>query len=188
MATEGRVLSTPFLTACGQILPIVEKLGASFVLVRIDVNGNITRLQERQATDPDTYSDLFEMARAEVRSGQASSSQSATKGILWLKRAMEFVAALFQRLCDDQTQTLAAAASDAYSDTLYVYHGWITSAAFTVALKMVPSRQAFFAQFESTRDSDLVAQMQTCLLAFRPMLQRVHDDLVREGLDDPARV
>lgn len=49
---------------------------------------------------------------------------------------MEFVAALLQRLCDDQTLTLAAAASDAYSNTLYVYHGWITSAAFTVALKV----------------------------------------------------
>lgn len=49
---------------------------------------------------------------------------------------MEFVAALMQRLCDDQTLTLAAAASNAYSDTLYVYHGWLTSAAFTVALKV----------------------------------------------------
>lgn len=188
METEGCVLSTPFLAACGQILPVVEKLGTGFALVRMDVNGNITRIQDRQATDPKEYQDLFAIARAEVSSGEAASSQSATKAILWLKRAMEFVAALLQLLCEDQNLTLAAATSNAYSDTLYVYHGWVTSAAFTVALKLVPSREAFFAKFELAADADLVAQMQTCLLAFKPMLARVHDFLVKGGLDDPARV
>lgn len=49
---------------------------------------------------------------------------------------MGFVAGLMRRLFDDRQVTLAAAASDVYTDTLYQYHGWITSAAFTVALKV----------------------------------------------------
>lgn len=49
---------------------------------------------------------------------------------------MAFVAELLRRLHDDRQVTLAAAASQAYTDTLYQYHGWITSAAFTVALKV----------------------------------------------------
>ena len=49
---------------------------------------------------------------------------------------MGFVAGLLRRLVDDRQVTLAAAASDVYTDTLYQYHGWITSAAFTVALKV----------------------------------------------------
>lgn len=51
-------------------------------------------------------------------------------------RAMGFVAELLRRLFDDRQVTLATAASDVYTDTLYQYHGWITSAAFTVALKV----------------------------------------------------
>lgn len=51
-------------------------------------------------------------------------------------RAMGFVAGLLRRLFDDRQVTLATAASDVYTDTLYQYHGWITSAAFTVALKV----------------------------------------------------
>lgn len=188
VATEGRVLSTPFLSACSQILPVVEKLGAAFAIIRVDVNGNITRLRNRQASDPSKYWDLFSMARTEVQSGDAASSQSATKGILWLKRAMEFVAALLQRLCDDQNLTLAVAASNAYTDTLYEYHGWMTSTAFTIALKLVPSREAFFAKFELAEGADMVVQMQDCLLAFKPMLLRVHHFLVNADLDDPARV
>lgn len=51
-------------------------------------------------------------------------------------RAMGFVAGLLRRLFDDRQVTMATAASDVYTDTLYQYHGWITSAAFTVALKV----------------------------------------------------
>ncbi len=51
-------------------------------------------------------------------------------------RAMGFVAGLLRRLYDDRQVSLATAASEVYTNTLYQYHGWITSAAFTVALKV----------------------------------------------------
>ena len=51
-------------------------------------------------------------------------------------RAMGFVAGLLRRLYDDRQVSLATATSEVYTDTLYQYHGWITSAAFTVALKV----------------------------------------------------
>lgn len=51
-------------------------------------------------------------------------------------RAMEFVVALLLRLHDDPAVTLPTAASDSYTATLYRYHGWVTSAAFTLALKV----------------------------------------------------
>ena len=50
-------------------------------------------------------------------------------------RAMEFVVAMLQRLHDDLELPLPQAASEAYYATLHQYHGWITSAAFIVALK-----------------------------------------------------
>ena len=51
-------------------------------------------------------------------------------------RAMEFVASLLRRLEADKDVTLSTAASDAYAETLHSFHGWITSAAFYVALKV----------------------------------------------------
>lgn len=56
---------------------------------------------------------------------------------------MSFVAGLLRRLLDDRQVSLATAASDVYTDTLYQYHGWITSAAFTVALKVSQTRRLF---------------------------------------------
>ena len=49
---------------------------------------------------------------------------------------MEFVVALLKRLHDDQNVTLATAANEVYYATLYKYHGWITSSAFVLALKV----------------------------------------------------
>lgn len=49
---------------------------------------------------------------------------------------MSFVAGLLRRLLDDRQVSLATAASEVYTVELYQYHGWITSAAFTVALKV----------------------------------------------------
>jgi Glycolipid transfer protein (GLTP) len=51
---------------------------------------------------------------------------------------MEFVVAMLQRLHDDVDLPLPQAASEAYYATLHQYHGWITSAAFIVALKAIP--------------------------------------------------
>lgn len=65
---------------------------------------------------------------------------------------MGFVAGLMRRLFDDRLVTLAAAASDVYTATLYQYHGWITSAAFTVALKVSALR--YHVKMQVTYDQD----------------------------------
>ena len=51
-------------------------------------------------------------------------------------RAMEFLVALLLRLCTDPQTSLSTAASEVYTATIYRYHTWYTSAAFTVALKV----------------------------------------------------
>ena len=63
-----------------------EKLGTAFSMVRSDISGNISRLQARQAQDPDRYALLFPIVLDEVDKGGDKGSSSATKGLLWLKR------------------------------------------------------------------------------------------------------
>lgn len=61
-------------------------------------------------------------------------------------RAMDFVTALLGRLGEHREEALPAAASQAYTDTLYRYHGWVTSAAFTLALKVRIATQTILQQ------------------------------------------
>lgn len=183
---DGTPQTEVFLHVCRQVIPVIEKFGTSFLIVKSDIQGNIDRLASRFQTRPDRYTQLYPIVLDEVTTGDTGNT-SCTKGLLWLQRAMSFVAGLLRRLFDDRQVTLANAASDVYTETLYQYHGWITSAAFTVALKLVPSREAFLQKL-GVPNEELYQEMASFLDAFQPVLQAIHTFLVQNNLDDPTKV
>ena len=66
--------------------PSADQLGAAFMMVRGDIHGNISRLEQRAETDPARFAAVFAMVEDEVARGIEGDSRSATKGLLWLKR------------------------------------------------------------------------------------------------------
>ena len=85
---DGSIRTQAFLNVCREILPVVDKLGTGFTVVRIDVNGNIERLQKRFVTSAAQYEIISAILEDEVKSGDPKDNSSCTKGLLWLKRAM----------------------------------------------------------------------------------------------------
>jgi hypothetical protein len=109
-------------------------------------------------SDPNKFAALFSIVEDEVASNVHASSTSCTKGLLWLKRyaelafgvhsilcvclftkdcslthrAMEFTVRILQMLMDNQSATLSAIITEAYTETLYKFHGYIVSGVFTV--------------------------------------------------------
>jgi hypothetical protein len=173
-----------------------DQLGAGFYLVRADVGGNIERLAARAAADAPRYAgDLFAIVRDEVAEGAVAGSASCARGLLWLKRAMEFLSTLIRRLAGDADASLAAAASEAYCATLQRYHGWLVTGTFTVALKLVPARGAFMARVAAmpgggagAGEGGGAAEMAAYCDALDAALAEVHAFLAGEGLDDPSKV
>ncbi|KAK9839707.1 hypothetical protein WJX81_007247 [Elliptochloris bilobata] len=188
VAPNGTVSTSQFLDSCRQVLPVIDKLGTGMMIVRSDIGGNINRLATAQARDPARYADLFRIPLDEVARGEECGTHSETNALLWLKRAMHFIAELLQCLHDDGSMTLAAAASKAYAATLERHHSWFTSTAFTLALKIVPSREAFLDQLAPPGGSNvLMPQMSAFLEAFRPVLGAIAGFLESHGLDFDAR-
>lgn len=171
------------------------KLGTGFGLVKSDVGGNIDRLATRAATLPDLYNpDIFQIIRDEVTKGTHTESTSCTKGLLWLKRAMQFVVALLHRLAKDRNISLSEAASETYYSTLQQYHGWIVTGTFTVALKLVPGRESFFesvgaggADGNNGREAVFQSMNEFCV-EFEGLLEVMHKFFVENDLDDPTKV
>nr|GMD17207.1 glycolipid transfer protein 1 [Ipomoea batatas] len=101
---EGEMLTKPFLDACKLILPVIEKFGAAMALVKSDIGGNITRLENKYSTDPTKYKCLYSMVQEEVEAKTAKGSSSCTNGLLWLTRYNNsfpsFVCALFCLMLD----------------------------------------------------------------------------------------
>jgi hypothetical protein len=173
---NGGIRTQAFLNACREILPVVDKLGTGFTVVRIDVNGNIERLHNRFITSAEDYELIHKLVEVEVQNKEHTSNSSCTKGLLWLKRAMQFLVQLLRVLHQDKEASVSTAASAAYEKVLQPYHGWITSGVFTVALKIVPSRQGLF---EKLGESDnLEQEMGDFVEEFDAVLSKVHNYLV----------
>lgn len=182
---DGILMSEPFLAACRVVVNIMAKMGTAFALVTQDVTGNIDRLEQRRAQDPERYSMLLTIVQDEVVQKQHDVGTSCTKGLLWLKRAMEFAIAILQRLVDCPEETFSASLKEAYSRTLSKYHGYVVSCAFTMGFTFVPSRETFLEAMGTSEN--IVNDMQQFSTTFTALLQELNTYYLENGLDDPTK-
>ena len=153
-------------------------------IVRSDVGGNIDRLERarrrgkersskaKNEDDKDDGDDttpsppssssssdpslrlLLSIPLDEIERGADLGAKSDAKGLLWLKRANDFILLLLRNLLrgtgeEDKGKSstaappmsVSAAAKAAYSDTLRKYHGMLTAAAFSAALSVRGERR-----------------------------------------------
>ncbi|KAI3682641.1 hypothetical protein L1987_82760 [Smallanthus sonchifolius] len=179
---EGEMLTKPFLDVCKQIMPVIEKFGAAMALVKSDVGGNITRLENKYLSSPEEFQNLYSMVQVEVAAKKAEDSSSCTNGLLWLTRAMDFILELFRNLMEHEDWAMSQVCTEAYTKTLKKYHGWLASSTFTVAMKLAPERKKFMDVVGG--DGDISSDIEKFCATFTPILQENHKFLAGLGLDD----
>ncbi|KAA8550732.1 hypothetical protein F0562_002416 [Nyssa sinensis] len=179
---EGEMLTKPFLDVCKQILPVIDKLGVAMAIVKSDIGGNITRLENKYLSNPSEFNHLYTMVQAEVEAKTAKASSSCTNGLLWLTRAMDFLVELFRNLLEHADWTMSQVCSDSYSKTLKQWHGWLASSSFTVAMKLAPDRNKFMDVIGGTGDVNV--DIEKFCTTFSPILEENHKFLASVGLND----
>lgn len=151
----------------------------------------------KSAADPAACMRRADLARTEGRGGgrtpgwhgcigKLAAGNRQTRFFL-LRRAMQFVTALLLRLTQDREVPLSTAASETYYATLHQYHGWLVTGTFTVALKLVPSRESFLAAVGADTEAGL-RSMAAFAEEFGSLLAVLHAFLDARGLDDPTKV
>ncbi|XP_042012753.1 glycolipid transfer protein 1-like isoform X2 [Salvia splendens] len=179
---DGIMLTKPFLDVCNLILPVIEKFGAAMAIVKSDIGGNITRLENKYLSNPTKYIHLYTMVQEEVDAKTAKGSSSCTNGLLWLTRAMDFLVELFRNLIHHQDWSMSLACSDAYAKTLKKWHGWLASSSFSLAMKLAPDRKKFLDVVAG--DGDANSDIEKFCNTFSPFLEENHKFLASVGLDD----
>ncbi|XP_021910883.1 glycolipid transfer protein 1 [Carica papaya] len=179
---QGEMLTKPFLDVCKLILPVLDKFGAAMSLVKTDIGGNISRLENKYLTNPSEFNHLYSMVQAEVDAKTAKASSSCTNGLLWLTRAMDFLVELFRNLLAHADWTMTQCCTDSYGKTLKKWHGWLASSSFTVAMKLAPDRKKFMDVIAGS--GDINADMETFCATFAPLLEENHKFLASVGLDN----
>ncbi|CAN4101260.1 unnamed protein product [Withania somnifera] len=179
---EGVMLTRPFLDVCKHILPVIEKFGAAMALIKSDIGGNITRLENKYLSNPTKYTNLYSMVQEEVEAKTAKGSSSCTNGLLWLTRAMDFLVELFRNLLEHGDWGMSQACSDSYSKTLKKWHGWLASSSFTVAMKLAPDRKKFMDVI--CGNGDINGDIEKFCTTFLPLLEENHKFLASIGMDE----
>ncbi|GMH36058.1 hypothetical protein BSKO_03926 [Bryopsis sp. KO-2023] len=183
---EGNIQTEPFLNVARQVLPLIDQLGSAFYLVRHDISGNIERLAGRAHSDPNKYQRLFDIVKDEMEAGEHPKPLSCANGLLWLKRANDFILELLRCLQKDESLALYDAAYSAYMQSLQPFHGIMTRGVFSVALKVVPRREYFFGRLGTPEEVE--SGIGALLENWGPLMQDVHQFLEENELNDPAKV
>merc|ERR1719263_2284385 len=131
--------TTAFLGCCRLFLPGLDALGVAFKPAKADVGGNVERLSKKEKE----FENLFDILLDEKKSNSFAANTSCSKGLLWLKRFLEFVVVLVSKLAENQRTETKEAASYAYAEKLKPFHGWVSSSAFSVVLQFPPARKGF---------------------------------------------
>ncbi|XP_007019420.2 PREDICTED: glycolipid transfer protein 3 [Theobroma cacao] len=175
----AHIAPKPFLHVCTLILQVLDKIGPTMAVLRQDIHQNIQRLEILCESDPTRYSNLIEMLKEEDSEGNARKGTSCSRAFLWLTRSMDFMVDLLKRLVKNPGQNMEQAVEESYNITLKPWHGWISSAAFKVALKLVPDNETFISLL-MTKDQtydNLREDMQTLISLLVPILEEIHSIL-----------
>ncbi|KAI3926669.1 hypothetical protein MKW98_014316 [Papaver atlanticum] len=176
-----------FLHACNLLLlQPLDKVGPSMLVLRQDVHQNIERLEKFIESDPSSFGNVVEILKKEATERSARKVSSCTRALIWLTRSLDFAVALLDKLVKDQGgQSMKQTVEESYNISLRPWHGWISSAAYRVALKLVPERKTFFMNLlmsdqDQKDSSDLLAQEIKSLTAILlPLLDQIHSILIK---------
>ncbi|XP_010244009.1 PREDICTED: glycolipid transfer protein 3-like isoform X3 [Nelumbo nucifera] len=154
-------------------------------VLRQDIHQNIQKLDKMYESDPSVYSNVVEILKKEAREGIARKPSSCSRALVWLTRSMDFTVNLLEKLEKDVAQSLEQVVEDAYITTLKPWHGWISSAAYKVALKLIPERKAFIKLLiAEEEDYDMLKEeMRELISLLLPLLDDIHSILRSFHLD-----
>ncbi|XP_003388929.1 PREDICTED: glycolipid transfer protein-like [Amphimedon queenslandica] len=183
--SNGSIATKQFLLACREILPIFDTLGpVVFAPVKKDIAGNVDRLWDKMMTDTEKYILLFNIVEAEMTDGTHTGTHSCTRGLLWLKRALEFIFIFLDNVLKGE-QDLVKCAHAAYDNSLRKYHGWIVRGVFSVAVRAVPYYSDFMKSLKKSEitDEEVLGHMKDSNEALKCTIDEINKYYAAKGLN-----
>lgn len=181
----ARIPIKPFLSLCNLLIQVLDKIGPAMTVLRQDIQQNIQRLEKFHDSDPSIYWDVVEILKKEVSEGKAKKGPTCSKAFVWLTRSLDFTLTLLQLIVKDFQRNMEQAVEESYNISLKPWHGWISSAAYKVALKLVPDNQTLVNILKAKDEDDdmLKEEIQKLITLLVPVLDQNHDILRTYGLD-----
>ncbi|XP_062196079.1 glycolipid transfer protein 2-like [Phragmites australis] len=182
---QPRSSTMDLLCVSKQLIHVLDEIGPTLLVLRQDIQQNVQRLEELHAKDPSKYVSLTAIVTEEVEEGTSKKTNSCTRAIIWLARSINFSKYLLERLVKTPDSSLEEVVEEAYRCTLKPWHGWISSAAYKVALKLVPEKEIFIALLigNCQEFEDLAEDVKILTDTVKPLLEEIDAILAKHNLD-----
>ncbi|XP_022802378.1 pleckstrin homology domain-containing family A member 8-like isoform X2 [Stylophora pistillata] len=166
-------------------LQMKDVLGpTAFAPVKSDINGNIKKLREKFAKDPEKFKTLQDIVESEIVENSTKVKNSATDALLWLKRALQFIIVFLREVLTDE-EDLVKCAKKAYENSLKRYHGWMVQGVFSLAMKAVPYRKDFIDKLGRRKvdEETVLKEMKECVDLLEANIEVVEQFYQKNDLD-----
>ncbi|KAL2166984.1 hypothetical protein VTG60DRAFT_1907 [Thermothelomyces hinnuleus] len=149
-AENGNAISTTeFLDAAESLTTMFDLLGSvAFSPVKKDMMGNVEKIRKRQLAAPLESQNIQDLVRNELK----TKSHTATEGLLWLVRGLEFTCIALSQNLAKHDQELADSFRDAYGVTLKPHHSFLVKPVFSAAMSACPYRKDFYSKLGSDEE------------------------------------
>lgn len=169
--TDKKIDTASFLEASESLIKLFDLLGSSaFQVVQKDMTGNITKIRTKLLADPAGSGTLQDLVLSEAN----TKTKTATQGLLWLSRGLQFTSQAMRETVENPSKELAVTFTDAYSKTLSQYHGMLVKPIFKLAMKACPYRKDFFEKLGADQ-TKVAEQLKTWLKALEDIVQIILD-------------
>lgn len=169
--TDGKIETANFLLASESLVKLFDLLGSTaFAVVQNDISGNITKVRAKLLAEPTNSATLQDLVLSEV----GSKKKTATQGLLWLCRGLEFTAKAMRETVDNPELELNTTFTNAYSKTLSQYHNFMIKPIFKLAMNACPYRKVFFEKLGADQDK-VAKQLAEWLSALEGIVKIIMD-------------
>jgi len=166
--TEDGVDTNAFLEASEGLLALFDLLGpTAFGLVVKDMSSNINKIRNRFLVAPLLSGTLEKLVENEAHEPK----RTASEGLMWLLRGLEFTCMALRRSQEDHNEELAQSFTKAYEKSLRQYHNRLIRPLFAIAMKACPLRQIFYARLGPAEAVNI--ELNAWLTALSKIVERV---------------
>ncbi|KAK3045422.1 hypothetical protein LTS18_013842 [Coniosporium uncinatum] len=109
------------------------------------MDGNIKKIRDRQLAAPLQSETLQDLVKNEL----ATKKHTASEGLLWLTRGLDFTRQGLSHNLSNPSAELSNSFREAYTGTLKPHHSFMVKPIFSAAMSATPYRKDFYAKLGS---------------------------------------
>ncbi|XXG95124.1 hypothetical protein Hte_001384 [Hypoxylon texense] len=163
---DNAISTSEFLDAAESLTTMFDVLGSmAFSPVKNDMLGNVKKLRDRQLAAPAESETLQALVINELK----TKKHTATEGLLWLVRGLDFTCIALSQNIAKESEELSTSFRNAYGSTLKPHHGILIKPVFSAAMSACPYRKDFYPKL-GTDDAVVAAELRTYLAALEKIV------------------